>query len=157
MKKSDKWVKWYLVFIIILAVLVSFGAVWHVVSYASGEKTEAVVLESVNKRIKTGARRQTSSKITKVKISYTVDGEKYNEEIQIQGWYRLKEGETVKASYNPKHPDKALIPQQLYSDIKGDIFWGLFVGLQLAVVIYAGKHKKNKDEDNSVEMERIEA
>lgn len=96
----------------------SIEAVWNFISYAKGEKTEAVVTEVINKRVSSGARKQTSYKVTKVKIRYSADGIEYNREIKLQGWYKLREGDSLKISYDTEDPEKVIIPQKLHELLK---------------------------------------
>ena len=138
---KKNWLKLYFVFIILILVISSAGNVWDFVSYARGEKTDAIVTESVNKRVKSGARKQTSYKVTKIKIRYSVSGTEYNPEIKLQGWYKLKEGESLKVSYDPENPENVIIPQKMYEGIKFEILWGIFVGVQLIFVIKHGRKK----------------
>ena len=141
------WLKLYFAFIILILIMLSIGAVWNFISYAKGEKTEAVVTEVINKRVSSGARKQTSYKVTKVKIRYSADGTEYDREIKLQGWYKLREGDSLKISYDPEDPEKVIIPQKLHELLKYDILWGLFVGVQLGLVIKYGRKKNDKRVD----------
>ena len=153
MKSKDGWVKIYLVVMAVITIVISFITIYDIVAYSSGEKGEAIVTEAVNKRVKAGARGQTSNKKTKVKIRYSVDGTEYNEEIDFQGWYKFTEGESIKISYNPDNPKKVYIPQMIYRDIKGDVLWGIFVGLQVGLFVSYERKRKQK---NSLIPERTE-
>ena len=149
---KKNWLKLYFAFIILIFIIGCAGNIWDFVSYAKGEKTDAIVTELVNKRVKSGARKQTSYKVTKIKIRYSVNGTEYNPEIKLQGWYKLRKGDSLKVSYDPENPEKVIIPQKIYQGLKFEILWGLFVGVQLVLVV---KHrrgsrvetiKKNKEE-----------
>ncbi|MBO6115295.1 MAG: DUF3592 domain-containing protein [Lachnospiraceae bacterium] len=144
---KKNWIKLYLAFIILIFIIGIVGTVWDFVSYANGEKTEATVTEVVNKRKKSGARKQTSYKVTKVKIRYKVDENEYNRKIELKGWYKLKKGDNLKVSYDPKNPNKVIIPQRLKQDLKYDILLGLFAGAQLVIVIKYGKNNKKQKRD----------
>ena len=148
-KKKINWVKVYIVVMIMLAIIVGAGTALRVVKYVSGEKSEAIVTDVVKKSVKSGARKQTSYKVTKLKLKYEVDETEYNEEIKIQGRPRYQEGETVQISYNPEKPEKVMVPAEIYTDIKGCVLWILFVGLQ--VVIFA-RASKTKNEVTSEEI-----
>ena len=86
--RNDNWVKIYLAIMILVTVIISILAVKEIVDYVSGVKTDAVVIDVVNKRIKSGARKQSSYKATDLKLRYDVDGTEYNEELHLQGWYK---------------------------------------------------------------------
>ena len=50
-------------------------------------------------------------------------------------------------SYDPEDPEKVIIPQKLHELLKYDILWGLFVGVQLGLVIKYGRKKNDKRVD----------
>ncbi len=111
---KKNWLKLYFAFIILILIISSVGNVLDLAFYIKREKTEATVLEVVNRRIKSGARNQTSYKVTKENIRYNIDGTEYNQEIKLQGRYNLRKGDTLRVAYNPKNPEKVIIPQKLY-------------------------------------------
>ncbi len=146
------WLKLYFVFIILILIMLSVGSVLDFISYSTGEKADAVVTEVINKREKRGARGQTSEKVTKVKIRYSIDGTEYSQEIKLQGWYKLRTGDSLKVSCDPENPEKVIIPQRLYQGIKFDILWGLFVGIQLGLVIkFRRKKDKPQNDDHTAD------
>ena len=116
--------------------------------YIKRDKTEATVLEVVSKRIKSGARNQTSYKVTKVNIRYNIDGTEYNQEIKLRGRYNLRKGDTLRVAYNPKNPEKVIIPQKLYQGLRFEFFWGIFVAVQLVLVIKYGRKNTNMHNSN---------
>jgi hypothetical protein len=145
-KSEDSWIKrnalkLYSAFIILILILLCASNVWDFVSYNTGEKTEATVTEVVQKSVKSGARKTSSYKATIVNIKYSVNGTEYAKKIKLQGWYKLKEGDSLKVSYSPKNPEKVIIPQRLYQGLRFDILWGIFVGVQL-VIFYKMKKKR---------------
>jgi hypothetical protein len=140
--RNDNWVKVYLTIMIIITVIISILAVKEIVDYTSGVKTDAVVTDVVNKRIKSGARKQSSYKATDLKLRYDVDGTEYNEELHLQGWYRYRKMETTEISYDPKNPENVLLLAKIYKDLEGDALWGLFVGLQAGLFIHKKKRKE---------------
>ena len=131
---------------IIITVIISILAVKEIVDYVSGVKTDAVVTDVVNKRIKYGARKQSSYKATDLRLRYDVDGTEYNEEMHLQGWYRYRKMETTEISYDPKNPENVLLLDKIYKDLQGDALWGLFVGLQAGLFIYTKKKRKERVE-----------
>ena len=144
--RNDNWVKIYLAVMIMITVIISILAVKEIVDYVSGVKTDAVVTDVVNKRIKSGARKQSSYKPTDLKLRYDVDGTEYNEELHLQGWYRYRKMETTEISYDPKNPENVLLLDKIYKDLQGDALWGLFVGLQAVLFIYTKKKRKERVE-----------
>lgn len=80
-------------------------------------------------------------KLLLVNIKYSVNGAEYEKKIKLQGWYKLKEGDSLNVSYSPKNPEKVIIPQRLYQGLRFDILWGIFVGVQL-VIFYKMKKKR---------------
>ena len=150
--KKINWVKVYIVVMVMLAIIVGAGTVLKVVNYVSGEKSEAVVTDVVQKSVKSGARKQTSYKVTKLKLKYEVDETEYNEEIKIQGRPKYQEGETVQISYDPEKPEKVMVPAGIYTDIKGAVLWILFVGLQVIIFTKAKKTKQTIKEITSEEI-----
>lgn len=144
--RNDNWVKIYLAIMILVTVIISILAVKEIVDYVSGVKTDAVVIDVVNKRIKSGARKQSSYKATDLKLRYDVDGTEYNEELHIQGWYRYRKMETTEIAYDPKNPEEIMLLDKVYKDLEGDALWGLFVGLQAGLFIHAKKKRKERVE-----------
>ena len=144
--RNDNWVKIYLAVMIMITVIISILAVKEIVDYVSGVKTDAVVTDVVNKRIKSGARKQSSYKATDLRLRYDVDGTEYNEEMHLQGWYRYRKMETTEISYDPKNPENVLLLDKIYKDLQGDALWGLFVGLQAGLFIYTKKKRKERVE-----------
>ena len=144
--RNNNWVKIYLAVMIIITVIISILAVKEIVDYVSGVKTDAVVTDVVNKRIKSGARKQSSYKATDLRLRYDVDGTEYNEEMHLQGWYRYRKMETTEISYDPKNPENVLLLDKIYKDMQGDALWGLFVGLQAGLFIYTKKKRKERVE-----------
>lgn len=135
---EDSWIKrnslkLYSFFIILILIIACTRSVFDFVSYTTGEKTEATVTEVKNKRIKSGARHQTSYKATKIKVHYKINGAEYDQEINLQGWYKIKKGDNLKVSYTPENPENVIIPQKLYQGLKFEILWGIFVGVQLVL------------------------
>ena len=140
---KKNWLKLYFAFIILILIISSVGNVLDFAFYIKREKTEATVLEVVNKRIKSGARNQTSYKVTKVNIRYNIDGIEYNQEIKLQGRYNLRKGDTLRVAYNPKNPEMVIIPQKLYQGLRFEVLWGIFVAVQLVLVIKYGRKNTN--------------
>lgn len=136
---QDNWfkrnlVRLYLGFVILILLIICIGTLCDTFYYLTGEKTEATVLGVSNYRVKTGSRHQTSSKATKIKIRYNVNGEEFEKEIKLTGWYKPEKGNNIKVSYNPKNPEKVYLFRGIYQKFIFSLLWGAFVGLQIKLL-----------------------
>ena len=130
--RNDNWVKIYLAIMILVTVIISILAVKEIVDYVSGVKTDAVVIDVVNKRIKSGARKQSSYKATDLKLRYDVDllitGKKSRKNLSEKYGEEKKKNSTKTTKPKPQYcsvKSKSQAPKRPY-------FW-YFVGVSAII------------------------